>query len=75
MPWPGDLTHYDHVRLKCADLLELYITCVRQNSTTTRGIAQRKKHTITTLVGKLPKPYERRRVFKLLDDVSQMEFL
>ena len=75
VPWPGDLILDDHVRLKCADLLELYITCVRQSSTTARGIAGRERLTIIGMANLLPKEYERRRVLKLLDDVSQADLL
>ncbi len=75
VPWEGDLTDDDHVRLKCADLLELYITCVRQSSSTARGIAKRERPSVTELADRLPGPGERRRVLKLLDDVAQIDLL
>ena len=75
VPWSGDLTPGDHCRLKCADYLELYVTCIRQPAISAQRVADRGREKVVGFVQRLPRDRDRRRVMKLLHDLAKKDLL
>jgi len=74
VPWSGDLTQDDHCRLKCADYLELYVTCLRQHSANAQRIAGRGRERVMEWAETLS-ARDKVRIQRLLDDVAQPDLL